>query len=73
MFSYILFIDTLLNYLQEMVETNFEMDFLNFFHSVVCQVIPIYVGEISPERVRGRLLSLLNTYAAIGFLVSSLV
>ncbi len=48
------------------------MDMFEFF-SVIYHVTPIYVGEIAPEHVRGRLLSLLNTLACIGYLVSSMV
>lgn len=34
------------------------------------QVTPIYIAEISPEKMRGSLMSLLNVYGAISFLVS---
>ena len=40
---------------------------------LIYTVVPIYVGETVPERIRGRLLSLLNINAAVGYLVSSIV
>ena len=41
--------------------------------SVLFQVIPLYVAEISPEKLRGRLQSFITIYGTMGGLVSSLV
>ena len=41
-----------------------------YTHRVLYQVTPLYVAEISPEKLRGRLMSFLNVYATLGALVS---
>ncbi len=42
----------------------------NFNYSIVHQVSPIYIGEISPECLRGRLLSFINITSTFGYTVS---
>jgi MFS family permease len=45
--------------------------YYSIIHRILYQVTPLYVAEISPENLRGRLLSFFNLYAAAGSVVSS--
>ena len=40
------------------------------FYRILYQVVPLYVAEIAPEKLRGRLQSFANIYGTLSNLVS---
>ena len=42
-------------------------------YRLLYQAVPLYVAEISPEKLRGRLLSLFTAYAITGIFVSIII